>query len=524
MSITGSSHRQTGLLQQQNSNNSRLTWLSLILVLIGIGGYLYLNLFLLPSAPILLSGDQVYFWMDGQRMLNGERPYQDFFQFTPPGADIFYLAVFKVFGPRIWALNLVVLLLGVGLCLVCLLIADQIMSPHLALLSALLFATLIYTRLLNATHHYFSVLAVMSATAFLMRRVSPFRLAIAGVLLGIASFFTQTHGFVGLLAITLLLCWERYQANSWHGLWRTEGVLLLGYAVALLVLYAPFIVSVGLKKLWYFQIYYVWKAMVHRPETRLLGMPEPLDWRREPLLSAIAEYGRHLFVYAMLPTTYLVVLMRCRGRQLASDPYFRKIALLGLVGSALLGELIFSLNWLRLYTVSMAGIILFVWAIGTMTKLRRCALALIWMMVVCLGLFQPWLIQRQTYVVADLPAGRSAVEPGEFEKLDWGMHHTTAGEFFFQASWPGVYIPLGLRNPVFLDTAGTMLNSQWAEEAVQQLDAKRVQYIVWTGRLNYPADPHHPRTANIVPLRAYIHSRYELTKVFGDGDEVWERR
>jgi hypothetical protein len=68
----------------------------------GYSGYLYLNLFPLPNLPIWLSGDQTFFWMNGQRMLHGERPYLDFFQFTPPGADIFYFALFKAFGPRIW--------------------------------------------------------------------------------------------------------------------------------------------------------------------------------------------------------------------------------------------------------------------------------------------------------------------------------------------------------------------------------------------------------------------------------------
>src|SRR6266566_4471876 len=76
-----------------------------LLMLLGISGYLYLNVFLVTNIPILLGGDQVFFWMNGQRMLHGERPYVDFFQFTPPGADIFYLALFKMFGPQIWPLN-----------------------------------------------------------------------------------------------------------------------------------------------------------------------------------------------------------------------------------------------------------------------------------------------------------------------------------------------------------------------------------------------------------------------------------
>jgi hypothetical protein len=43
-------------------------------------------------------------------------------------------------------------------------------------------------------------------------------------------------------------------------------------------------------------------------------------------------------------------------------------------------------------------------------------------------------------------------------------------------------------------------------------------------RLDYAVDPNRPRTANIVPLRTYVHTRYRLAKLFRDGDEVWERK
>jgi len=51
--------------------------------------YLYLTLFLLPRTPVLLSGDQLLFW-DGQRILHGELPYRDVFQFTPTGTNLVY--------------------------------------------------------------------------------------------------------------------------------------------------------------------------------------------------------------------------------------------------------------------------------------------------------------------------------------------------------------------------------------------------------------------------------------------------
>jgi hypothetical protein len=67
---------------------SRAADWSVVALLLGSAAYLYVNLFVLPNTPYLLGGDQTYFWVDAQRMLSGERPYRDFFQFTPPGTDV----------------------------------------------------------------------------------------------------------------------------------------------------------------------------------------------------------------------------------------------------------------------------------------------------------------------------------------------------------------------------------------------------------------------------------------------------
>jgi hypothetical protein len=31
------------------------------------------------------------------------------------------------------------------------------------------------------------------------------------------------------------------------------------------------------------------------------------------------------------------------------------------------------------------------------------------------------------------------------------MNHTRPGDTVFQAAWPGIYLPLHLRNPLFID-------------------------------------------------------------------------
>jgi hypothetical protein len=65
------------------------------LLVFGAMAYLYANLFQFPHTPILQSDDQVFFWTNAQRMLNGERAYVNFFQYTPPGTDVFFLSLFK---------------------------------------------------------------------------------------------------------------------------------------------------------------------------------------------------------------------------------------------------------------------------------------------------------------------------------------------------------------------------------------------------------------------------------------------
>ena len=153
---------------------------SVVFLLLASAAFLYLNLILLPRTPILEGGDQVFFWMDAQHMLSGERIYRDFFQFTPPGADFFYFSLFKVFGPRIWVTNAAILFLGVALTAACFFVAHRVMDRAPAFLAASLFLTLLYCKLLNATHHWFSMLAILAAAFVVLGGRSPSRTAATG--------------------------------------------------------------------------------------------------------------------------------------------------------------------------------------------------------------------------------------------------------------------------------------------------------------------------------------------------------
>jgi dolichyl-phosphate-mannose-protein mannosyltransferase len=496
----------------------------ILLMLAGAGAYLYFTLFIFPGTPVLLSGDQVFFWMFGQRMLSGELPYLNFFQFTPPGTDLAYFSAFKAFGVRVWVTNTVVLVLGLALCWVCFLIARRIMGRSAALLATLLYLTLIYSRLLNATHHLFSVLAIMSAVCVLMRRTDALGLAASGALLAIASFFSQAHGVVALLAFSLFLVMEPGPTQRWRNFWKTEGTLLAGFFAGAIGLNGYFLARVGLRRLLYFQVYYVLKQMVHSPETALLGIPGPEYWRVVPHSYLPYEYAQMVFTYAVLPVSYLLALRRSWHRSHYAAPVRREVLLLALVGAFLLGELVFSLNWLRLYAVSMAGIILFVWLLSASHAMRRYLVMAAWVTVFGLAVQRVWYTQRHQYRIADLPGGTCATETNDYIKLSWVMRHTRPGDYFLQAGWPGMYIPLGLRNPVFIDSCNTMFNPVWAPRAVQELKARPTRLVLWPPRLDYPVDPNRPMTAHIVPLRSYVHAAYRRVHVFPDGEEVWEKK
>jgi hypothetical protein len=501
--------------QQHESLVDRLTlWFA-----VGSGAFLYVNLFLLPRIPILQAGDQMFFWMDAQRMLFGERIYRDFFQFTPPGTDYFYFALFKLFGLRIWVTNAAILFLGVVLCVVCFSLTRQVMNRWPALLAVSLFLTLIYSKLLNATHHWFSVLAILIAVAIVMRGQSLPRIAAAGALLGVASFFTQTHGAVAAVAIAVWLLWnEFFRGHAALDLFKGPVVLLASYAIALLALASYFLITIGPKHLWYSQVAYVRHYMVTGLSS-FPGLPEAVTVRRLPVV------GQYIFVCVILPMVYPLALVRCLRPLTDSDERRRSIVLLALLGLGLFLEVALSPNWLRIYTVAVPGIIVLTWFADASRRGRRPALALICMVVIALAARDTWVRQRQHYVVADLPAGRTALVPAAFEKLNAVMQRTQPGDFFFQAMWPGAYIPLHVRNPVYLDTVRTNdeTRPEFLARSIAQLEEKRIRYILWSQRLNKP-DPEYPGSDHLDPLLDYLHARYQRVEVFADGDELWQRK
>jgi hypothetical protein len=493
---------------------------ALLVPLCAAVAYLYANLFVWPNIPILLSGDQIYFWTDAQRMMFGELPYRDFFKFTPSGTDLIYFALFKWLGPRLWVTNMVVLALGIALCCACLSIARQIMGRGAALLSALLFLTLIYGRLLNATHHWFSILLILCAARISMESSRPLGVVAIGIILGVAAFFTQTHAAVTFLAFVALLA---LQARRWQQPVR----LLLERIVLLLVVLAatwvvcqlPLILRIGFQQLWYYQFTFVHQYMVHRPEGAFLGWPEVPSLRRVP------EVAQYFIVYAVIVVTYPLSLWQCWLRRYDDDQrVWVNVAFFSLLGTFLVVEVAFSLNWLRVYAVSVPAFVLGVFWLERMERPGRNIIRIVWAAAILLALLQTSSKFRRQYVVTDLPAGRAAISAVTNEKFMWIVQRTRPGEFFFEALQPTTYFPLGLRSPVFAEgmTELPQTRPEFVERAIRELDSKPARYVLWSHYLDDPGT-NHKAVDRLSPFRAYLNDHYRLVHVFSDQDEMWER-
>jgi hypothetical protein len=481
--------------------------------------YLYLNLFLSAKTPFLLGGDQVYFWMGGQRILDGQAVYRDFFQLTPPGTDLIYAAFFRVLGTGIWVTNTVVIVLGVLMGCVCFSLSRQFMKDPQAALTTGLFLVLIYGKALNATHHWFAVLLVLVAVRINMQRITGTRLALSGALLGLAAFFNQVHGGAAVLGFAVFL-FLRSKRNGLAPIKavREVGVLIFAFALMLLCLSAYYLKTAGFEKLWYCLVVYVFKYAAHSSR-RTFGLPAATVTAGTllPLLPYLA-------IYLVLPVIYGISLWRCwRSRRDVSFPW-NQVALLSVIGFTLFLDAAVSINWLRVFAVSLPGIVLTVWAVGRLQIRRRALLVTASIALACVAVHQIEVKRASSGVRGELPGGRFATTPKAYEKLRWLATQTQRGEFFLQAGWPGVYIPLQVRSPLYMPSLTRFdgVLDKDIEPAIQQMKARRVRYVLWTSTLDEGC-AFHSCTDQLSIFRTYLKSSYRRVRGFDDGDVLWQK-
>src|SRR3984957_18709839 len=167
--------------------------------------FLYLRSFLFPATPLAAQYDAVFFFEHAKRILLGQVPFRDFFEFVMPGTDLLYAGIFRVFGVHAWLAGAIVILLGLALTAVVLRISQKIFRGNTAFLPPLLFLIFDFDSARDATHHWYSTLFVLMAALVLLSGRTWRRVFCAGILCGIATLFTQSQGLFGFVSIAVFL-------------------------------------------------------------------------------------------------------------------------------------------------------------------------------------------------------------------------------------------------------------------------------------------------------------------------------
>jgi hypothetical protein len=479
--------------------------------------YLYLQTFVLPAVPILQRDDQITFVVNAVRMLRGEMIYSDFYQYTPPGTDLVYLGLFKLFGVRAWIASAVVLLLGVATFWASYGIAARVMARSLACLTAALFTVFIFTSMNNATHHWYSALLIMCAVLTVLERRTSARLAGAGALVALASLFTQTR-VLSLLVLAVFVAWEKQTRHGeWRDVWKRESSLLLGFAVAFLLSNLYFLRHAGLERMFRSQVV----ALSHSAFTfkyYLLGAPSVPPW------SLSGRLAGFIMVYLLVPAGYIytfVWLARKRGQGYSVED--ERLLLLSLIGAALCLEVLPAPNWVRLFPISMPAIILAMRYVAGEGKIQLVIRRSLWAATAAIALLCTVSAQARPHRVLDLPVGRTVVYDETISrKLEGLAARTKPGDFFFEAAWLELYFPLQLRNPSYVEALSPSLSEAQVQNVVKVLERRQVKYVLWSARLDRQGAK-ASRNDTLRPIRAYLKEHYHLVEHFAPTEDLWER-
>jgi hypothetical protein len=447
-------------------------------------------------------------------MVHGEMIYADFYQYTPPGTDLIYMSLFKIFGVHAWIASAVVFLLGIAAFWICYAAAVRMMTRASACLTAAMFTVFVFGSMLNGTHHWYSALLIMCAALCLLARRTPARLASAGIFVALASFFTQTRA-LSLVALLVFVAWEaRRRHAGWRDTLRQAACLLAGFAGGFVLLNFYFVRHAGMASMFKHQVVALSRS-AFTFNSYLLGFPSVPPWY---LAGRAAGF---VMVYLLLPAIYMYScgwLIRKRGREYSVQD--ERILLFSLLGLALFLEVLPAPNWVRLFPISMPAIILAIQLAAGEEKFRLFIRRSLWAGTAIVALLGAISAQSRSRHILTLPIGRATVYGDDTSfKLEELASRTKPGDYFFQAAWLDLYFPLQLRNPSYFEALSPSATPAQVEDVIKALEEHQVTYVLWSARL----DADSTGSDVLQPMRTYLKEHYRVVERFIPAEDLWER-
>ena len=479
----------------------------------------YFRTFIFPNVPLLPSGDQIGFAYAGSRIAAGQLPYRDYFQIVPPGTDLTYALLVKLFGLHTWTPHLVMAVLAALAAFLLTLISMRVLRGLAVVLPGLFLIGFLLPEALDATHHWFSTAAALAALLVLLGGATFPRISAAGALCGLTACFTQTKGASVLVGFVVYLAWraayDDVPARQWL---RQSLVLSAAAAVTFAVLNARFISAVGLGRWVYCIIVY---PLLYYPAPalnnwRVLG--HDFVWHEGP-----SRWLVYPFVYATVPLACIVFLLTTRRRWKDRTEPWPELVLIAITGIFMFLAIAPSPSMKRLASVAPPAMILLVWMLSQAGKGRRWIRVGLSLAAIVMTLGSPVRMQTRHYDFLDLPGGRTAFrDPLEYQEYSWILQHTHPGQFFFGMP---MHLPFQLMNPAAIDgfAPSEYTRPEQVTEMVRALQAHPTPLMILSSTKKYPLSTGLP-SDHLGPFRDYLYGNYRLTQTFATGDEVWERK
>lgn len=479
----------------------------------------YFRLFVFPNVPIVVWGDQLGFVTDGSRIVAGELLYRDFFEIIPPGTPLTYALLIKWFGLQAWIPNLVMCGLATATVLLTTVIARRLMRGAIIALPGLLFVGCSLVGM-DATHHWFSTVVVMTATLVLFDGCTFPRIAAVGALCGLASCFTQTKGATVVAAFVAYLVWmSRKESTPVGDCWR-KCILLCGTAAAVFAIAnVYFIKTAGLSQWIFCLIVYPLRYYPFPDLNNWHVLREEFQWHM-----STTRWLHSAFLYATVPLVYIIFILTTHRRwKNDRTQSWDQLLLVALTGVAMFLAIASSPSLKRLSTVSPPAMVLLAWLLNQPGKATTSLKAILAAAAVAVAIAAPIRAQTRWRAYLDLPAGRSALQdPALYEEYSWVLGHTHPGEFFWGMA--PMYPAFHLQNPAAIEGFDTSeyTRPEQVVALVQAIEKHHLPLMILSELTNALHSTGSP-SDHLDPFRAYLRQNYHLTRTFLTKDDVWER-
>jgi hypothetical protein len=478
----------------------------------------YLLLFKLPNVPIFFESDQLIFVYEASRLLHGDVMYRDFFQFTLPGTQTYYAAMFSLLGERYWILPATVTIIGAALTLLTLRLSRECIRGTFAFLPPLIFLFFGWRWFgLDGSHRMFSPLFLLLGALILLRSRTLFGFALVGLMCAGASFFTQQRGVIALAAFSAFVLIDGLTGGTRSAIiFRNIAAMVVSFVIAIAAMCSYFVISAGFDTFIYSVLYYP-STYYHYAQansfavfTADLGKAASAGGLSGYLLFAVSS-----FYAVLLPLTVLATLVAFAIHRKTVDwQEWRAPVLLSVLSFSLFVSTA-GPGPIRFFQVGAPAIVILVWMVARSKYIRRFETKIVVTAVTILtmiGIGQS--VRMQTHWdmgMVETASGKIAfVDPAQLHFYNFIADRTKRGDFVFQAVQPYIYFPFGLRNPTRYPQIWPTdyTRPEQIAEVLNDLKIRRPTFIVWNNNYFVP-DELRQSGDHTAPLAEYVKEHYK---------------